>query len=62
MEILELAGKKLIERSDLIAALRVNKRTLQMWTAQGKLPVLRIGKRCWYNLDHIENLIETSTQ
>jgi len=52
----------LLTMAQLSEIFQVTPRTIQRWTAEGMLPVIRLGRTTRYNLEDIRTLILTSTE
>jgi excisionase family DNA binding protein len=51
--IIEIAGKRLISLSTFAKNLGLHVRTVQLWTKQHDMPVIRVGNQMLLDLDDI---------
>ncbi len=54
--------EQLLNLEEAAAALKVSIHTVRAWTFQGKLPVVKLGRRCLYRLADLETFVEENWQ
>lgn len=52
--------EKWFDNDDVCSLLQISKRTLQSYRDSGILPYSQIGRKCYYRISDIENLINQS--
>ena len=52
--------EKWLENNDVCSFLQISPRTLQSYRDNGILPYSQIGRKCYYRVSDIENLISQS--
>lgn len=52
--------EKWLGNDDVCSLLQISKRTLQSYRDNGVLPYSKIGRKCYYRVSDIENLISQS--
>jgi len=53
---------RLLTQRDVSDIFRVTLRTVQRWSSEGLLPVIRVGGTTRYHPDHISEVIQGSTE
>ena len=48
----------LLETLETAAALHVSVPTVRLWTAQGRLAVVKLGRRTFYRIQDLQDLID----
>ena len=51
--VIEIAGKRLITLNTFAKSLGLHVRTVQLWTKQHEMPVIRVGNQMFLDLDNI---------
>lgn len=54
-------NEKLINRKKLMQLLGISAPTVIIWEKEGRIKSYRLGRKLYYNLDEIENLILSNT-
>lgn len=46
-----------LDNQEVAQLLNVSKRTLQTWRSNKALPFSKIGKKCYYHQDHVQEML-----
>jgi excisionase family DNA binding protein len=57
-EIIEIAGKKIIRLSTFSEEIGLSIRTVQLWTREHDMPIIRIGNQMLLDLDELPDWLD----